>query len=134
MQGSLQLYFEVIEDDPIDDDFIGDMFIDSVLSISTDFVGPMSFSSENGYFTVDLSFRVFCQVDYYGPNCTVLCQGRDDTMGHYHCNETTGDIICLSGYQNTTTNCTERKLFCSEYVSHIHTSTMYCDLLECILI
>ena len=44
--------------------------------------------------------------DMYGDNCTVLCEPRDDTLGHYTCGSA-GERVCLEGYGNPDTNCSE---------------------------
>ena len=54
---------------------------------------------------VELSFRVSCAENYYGPSCTVFCQDSDDDItGHYYCDDD-GNRVCLDGYQNPSTNC-----------------------------
>ena len=58
------------------------------------------------YSELDLSFRLTCQRDFYGPDCSVFCVDTNDTRGHYTCSNS-GERVCLEGYQNSTTNCTE---------------------------
>ncbi len=48
--------------------------------------------------TLQLSYRVICTSDYYGPNCSVYCVPRDDSSGHYTCNQTDGSRICTSHF------------------------------------
>ena len=49
-----------------------------------------------------------CVPDYYPPNtCDILCRPRDDSQGHYTCNRTTGEKICLPGFTNPASDCTE---------------------------
>ena len=45
-----------------------------------------------------------CKEGYFGPDCGTPCTPRDDSTGHFTCDED-GTIVCLPGYQNTTTNC-----------------------------
>ena len=47
-----------------------------------------------------------CKEGYFGPDCG--CTPRDDSTGHLTCDED-GTIMCLPGYQNTTTNCVEEE-------------------------
>ena len=60
----------------------------------------------NGQRTSILIFdlRVVCKKGYFGPDCG--CTPQDDSTGHFTCDEN-GTIVCLPGYQNTTTNCVE---------------------------
>ncbi len=51
-------------------------------------------------------FTIACKEGYYGPDCSISCTPRDDSTGHFTCDED-GTILCLPGYQNTTTNCVE---------------------------
>ena len=52
-----------------------------------------------------------CFDHWYGDNCTKPCLAHDDAMGHYVCDNKTGDIICLPGWRNESINCTDGKLF-----------------------
>ena len=56
---------------------------------------------------LNLTLSIQCQPDFHGPMCD--CQDRNDSSGHFTCTRN-GDIECLEGYQNPSTNCTE----CSE--------------------
>ncbi len=47
---------------------------------------------------------VVCREGYFGPDCG--CTPRDDSTGHFTC-DVNGTIVCLPGYQNTSTNCLE---------------------------
>ena len=40
-------------------------------------------------------FRVMCQQDYYGADCSTFCvaQNHDDVNGHYTCNRRDGSIL-----------------------------------------
>ena len=109
MQGSFQLYIAVQDNDLNADDFIGHVFVDAAINTSDSFLGFFNFESENTHFTLDLSFRVTCQRDFYGADCATFCQARDDSAGHYTCDALTGRRICLPGYQNVSSSCTQRK-------------------------
>ncbi len=49
---------------------------------------------------------VSCKEGYFGPDCGTPCTPRDNSTGHFTCN-VNGAIVCLPGYQNTTTNCVD---------------------------
>ena len=57
------------------------------------------------YLTIELS----CEEHFYGPECVRLCEPRNDESGHYTC-DNSGNLICLEGYQNEASNCTECSL------------------------
>ena len=63
-------------------------------------------TGENGVATVILNLTVSCSESQ--PNCTAVttCLPRDDLFGHYRC-AVNGDLICLPGFQNPATDCTE---------------------------
>ena len=49
-----------------------------------------------------------CLADYYPPNtCDTFCQPRNDSQGHFICDPTTGEKVCLPGFTNTASDCTE---------------------------
>ena len=50
----------------------------------------------------DISFRVQCLQDYYGPNCTTFCIPLEDV---YECNDQ-GQFVCLKENREPSTNCT----------------------------
>ena len=46
-----------------------------------------------------------CVENYYPQGiCTRFCMARNDSLGHYICNSN-GEIVCLPGYTDSTTNC-----------------------------
>ena len=51
--------------------------------------------------------RVYCDANYYGADCNTYCVGRDDSRGHYRCDDNTGNKICLTGWRGL--NCLTRK-------------------------
>lgn len=53
---------------------------------------------------LNLTLSIQCQPDFHGPMCD--CQNRNDSTGHFTCTQS-GDIECLEGYQNISTNCTD---------------------------
>lgn len=52
------------------------------------------------------SYHVFCDEYYFGDGCADYCRPRDDTLGHYTCDEE-GNRICLEGWKGN--YCSERK-------------------------
>ena len=68
------------------------------------------------YLMIELS----CADHFYGPGCDRLCEPRDDESGHYVC-DNRGNIICLNGFQNRTSNCNKCSLSngCCESISFI---------------
>ena len=44
------------------------------------------------------SYHVFCDEYYFGDGCAEYCRPRDDTLGHYTCDEE-GSRICLEGWK-----------------------------------
>ena len=49
----------------------------------------------------DMSFRVQCSENYFGPNCTTFCK---PTEGVYTC-DSEGRVICIHDGQDLATNC-----------------------------
>ncbi|XP_023824567.1 delta-like protein B [Salvelinus sp. IW2-2015] len=44
------------------------------------------------------SYHVFCDEYYFGDSCAEYCRPRDDTLGHYTCDEE-GNKHCLEGWK-----------------------------------
>ncbi|CAH1797721.1 unnamed protein product, partial [Owenia fusiformis] len=56
-------------------------------------------------------YECLCAPNYYGYNCETLCKDADDCIyGHYVCNRTTGEKICLEGWALPEINCTLRTI------------------------
>ena len=51
-----------------------------------------------------LIIRLVCREGYFGPDCG--CSPRNDSTGRFTC-AANGTVVCLPGYQNPETNCTE---------------------------
>ena len=49
-----------------------------------------------------MSFRVHCSENYYGPNCTTLCESVE---GVYTC-DSEGRVVCVQDNRDPATNCT----------------------------
>lgn len=54
------------------------------------------------------SYHVFCDEYYFGDGCADYCRPRDDTLGHYTCDEE-GNRICLEGWKGN--YCSERRCY-----------------------
>ena len=88
-------------------DFI---FINRGLTVSTDFTPNETYTGTNtvrNIIFMDMRFRVMCQQDYYGANCTRFCRSQNDSVnGYYTCNSD-GSIQCREGFRNSGSNCRE---------------------------
>lgn len=79
--------------------------------------------------SIRLTFDLECVDDFYGSDCGTFCAARDDALGHFTC-DSSGDLICLDGFTDPSTNCTECVLsegccecICLYEFSHIYTSS-----------
>ena len=96
----LDLDFGNTEDDEVDI-----FFIDTYLTSGIDFSTPITYMGVNGFGQIQLSFRLNCTENYYGPDCATFCMERDDDLGHYTCGSD-GSFVCLQGYQDPSSLCT----------------------------
>lgn len=88
-----------VDDTDVDnDDLLDRVIVDMVLGFSSSY---SSINSHLGYYnrvTMTFRFRVICDTNYYGADCTRFCVSQDsNTLGHYTCNAN-GDRVCLDGY------------------------------------
>ena len=51
-----------------------------------------------GYSYLNVEVKVFCDANYFVPDCTTYCVSRDDNTGHYTCDYIRGQKVCLSGW------------------------------------
>eukprot|EP00057_Strongylocentrotus_purpuratus_P004555 XP_003728945.1 PREDICTED: fibropellin-1 [Strongylocentrotus purpuratus] len=53
-----------------------------------------------------VAVKVYCDVHYYGTSsgCNIYCLARDNSEGHYNCNDITGARVCHSGWQGSYCN------------------------------
>ena len=89
-------------------DLIDVVYISSVgIAASAPQSPVMDYGGNLSRASLGLSFQVKCAVNFFGPDCNAACQGRDDALGHFTCDPVNGRTVCLPGYQNLATNCTE---------------------------
>ena len=107
MQGRFQLMIRVDDEDIIFDDLVDRVFYDRILSVNDSFTSQIR---QEGYYnltTMIVSFRVTCDVNFYGSNCNKDCvPAENNILGYFEC-DANGDKICRADY--TGTNCLTRK-------------------------
>jgi hypothetical protein len=54
-------------------------------------------SAHNNQTTLNYSYRVTCQENYFGEYCGALCKPRDDKYGHFSCSPD-GEKLCYPGW------------------------------------
>ena len=107
LQGAFQLFIEIDDRDPNGDDQQVDViFVETSITPGLAFTNTVTHIGENNFSRLELSFRVTCSENFYGPNCTTFCTPMDSVQGHYTCDQD-GGIVCNPGYTNTSTNCVE---------------------------
>lgn len=108
-QGGIQLAVQAWDQDSGDDpaDIIDIFHIDIIMNSTNTptFSDRMIFTGvyNNGNF--ELSFRLNCTQNYFGPNCTTFCIERDSPLGHFTCGSD-GSFVCREGFADPSTNCT----------------------------
>ena len=72
-------------------------------------IGP-TFTDRTTYYgimgsgvTFDLSFRVQCSKNYYGPQCNLFCSEVAQLLS---CDKE-GNVVCVNQYRSPKTNCSE---------------------------
>ena len=116
-KGSFQLYVEVFDYDPTRNEHVDDIYIVETLSPSSSFTTETWYTGVYGNSEIRLSFRVQCDVTFYGSDCATHCVNTDDDgIGHYTC-DSNGQKICLSGWTDANYNCLTRKKFKERLVS-----------------
>ncbi|XP_060581939.1 delta-like protein B [Ruditapes philippinarum] len=99
--GSMKLKVLVEDFDPLkENDFVSfhQIFIEQTPSSSRSTAGEKNVTIHNRT-SLSLTFKVYCDPMYYGPDCTVFCQPKDDYRGHYTCHNKTGEKLCIAGKQ-----------------------------------
>ena len=108
------MFIEAIELDPppYPDAHLDYIFISRTLEVNADFTPIESYNGTNtsNRVILDMRFRVMCQQDYYGADCTRFCVAQNDSVnGHYTCKHD-GSIQCREGFRNPNNNCSEGEL------------------------
>ncbi|BFZ08930.1 hypothetical protein BsWGS_11969 [Bradybaena similaris] len=67
--------------------------------------------TSSGSHRLVFQIRIYCEPNYYNPNCTQFCLASDGPNGHYTCDPNTGAKICLPGW--TGSDCVEDINECS---------------------
>ena len=101
LQARAQYHQQVFETEAI----INRFPIDLELELGTSFTEKTTYTgiynmSGLGF---DMSFRLQCSENYYGPNCTTFC---DPVEGVYTC-DSKGRAVCIHDNQDPTKSCTE---------------------------
>ena len=108
-----QLYIKAWDSDrgfSLDDD-LDDIIINRVLDVNTSFTELEEYTGIFNRVTFQVRFRVMCQSNYYGADCSRFCVAQnDDVNGHYTCSNSDGSIQCLEGFENPQNNCKDSKL------------------------
>ena len=108
MQGGIQILF-FVEEDQEDRNLVELFRVEYTGSAAqpnetTSAMGVVHTGLIDTNTTLNLSLDIQCEVGFYGPSCD--CRNTDDSTGHFTCN-TEGARVCLEGYQNPDSNCTE---------------------------
>ena len=113
MQGAVQVFIMALED--ATKSLIDNIFIELTLDVTGPLTQMQTYNGANGVAMVEMRFDAKCAVGFVGSDCTTcadgfngpncMCMDTDDATGHYTCNQD-GSIICLTGYQDETTDCT----------------------------
>lgn len=56
------------------------------------------FTRTENTMTLEYAYKVECGENYYGPGCVNYCRPRDDSFGHYVCDEY-GQKVCMQGWK-----------------------------------
>lgn len=70
-----------------------------------EFTSPSTLTGENDRMVIELSFRLTCSPNFYGDNCEIFCEPRNDSGGQFTCNPVSGEIECRPGYGDISNNC-----------------------------
>ena len=107
-QGGFQLRITIWDDDSDADDLIDEITTDQSLAVSDEFTSEDDYTGEHGVVIMTLIFRVICNTNYYGSDCRTFCRPRNDSTGHYTCDED-GNRVCLDGYTDVSNDCLTSK-------------------------
>jgi len=107
IQGGFQMFIQAYDDDGgvTDPDHLDDIFINLELAANSGFTMVTTFSGSRSKVSIRMRFRVDCSTNYYGSNCSQLCEPQQhDTNGHYTCNPVDGSRNCLPDYYGSKCN------------------------------
>ena len=122
------MYVEARDDDLIGDSDLDDIFINRRLEVNTGFTERETYSGNSNRVTIQVSFRVMCQENYYGADCATFCLAQDDDEnGHYTCNSD-GSIQCLGGFENPSNNCRDSEF--THLCLTVLLSLPYCNCIQ----
>ena len=119
MQGGFQLFFEAFDDDNgvSNPDHLDDIFVNRALP--TDTSSPLATYSGRRV-SVVMSFRVVCDTNFYGDDCSVFCRGQNSSQnGHYTCDKADGSLVCLPNYYGP--DCRTFCLACNDEINGFYT-------------
>ena len=102
----MQLHISVTSKNATESELIDNFFIELDITANDPLSPSREYSGENETAVMRLSFRVACAFNYFGLDCNTFCMDRNDTAAHFTCGES-GEIVCLQGYQNESSNCTQ---------------------------
>ena len=107
MQQKIVLTVQLLDVDgsPQYDDIVDFIPVNIFPVVSNNFSNIEQYNGLAGYASMTMSFRVTCSSNSYGSDCGTRCEERDDAFGHYTCSST-GERVCMTGYQDSATNCT----------------------------
>ena len=66
--------------------------------------------------SMHLEYSVQCDEYWWGRQCSSYCRPQNTASGHYNCNQSTGDKICLEGKRNVDLRQSTTYLLCM-YIS-----------------
>ena len=132
-----QLYIKAKDIDarPFPDDDLDDIIIDRTLEVNTGFTEMEEYTGILNRVTFQVRFRVTCQSNYYGADCSIFCITQDDNVNrHYTCNKN-GSIQCLEGFENPNNSCRDSKLKFELLLScRFHITSMHMPIMVFVVI
>ncbi|XP_038077194.1 protein jagged-1-like [Patiria miniata] len=93
-----------------DEDFLGEELVDEDFLNIDQASSPSQSSAQWQNYRMgthaDFTFqvRIYCNTNYFTPDCSVYCIPTDNQNGHYTCDSTTGDKICQDGWEGVDCN------------------------------
>ena len=109
LQGGFQLLYTIYQDvgdNPLIDEGITNFTLNVVDRATGGFTMLTTDQGTYNMATFSLNLRAVCKENYYGSDCSMICEPQDDSTGHFTCGGN-GNRVCLLGYQNPGTNCVE---------------------------